>query len=94
MRAACAPWLSTEVLSAVVKTLVESVAVKPQVPVDVMVTALKVATPATATAAAVPPRVQPAEGVSVTVSIAPVPLDTTLPYVSSIETLKVVNTAD
>jgi hypothetical protein len=76
----------------VVKALEESVAVRVQEPVDVIVSALKVATPATATAVVVPPRVQ-AE-VSATVSTSPVPDVSTLPYKSSTDTLKVVKTAD
>jgi LysM repeat protein len=76
----------------VVKTLVESVAVRVQEPVDVIMSALKVATPAAATADVVPPRVQ--VEVSTTVSVFPVPVVSTLPYTSSTDTLKVVKTAD
>jgi hypothetical protein len=76
----------------VVKTREESVAVRVQEPVDVMVNALKVATPAAATADVVPPKVQ--LEVSATVSAFPVPAVSTLPYTSSTDTLKVVKTAD
>jgi hypothetical protein len=70
-----------------------SVAVKVQDPSDVIVTALNVATPATAAALSVPPIVQPVDPVSTTVSVEFVPVVSTLPYVSSTETLKVANTA-
>jgi hypothetical protein len=55
-----------------------------------MVSALKVATPATATAVVVPPRVH--GDVIAMVSVAPVPEVTTLPLTSSTEALKAVST--
>jgi hypothetical protein len=76
----------------VVSVRVPSVAVSVQEPVEAIVTALKVATPAAATADTVPPRVQ--VDVSATVSVDPVPEVSTLPYTSSTDTLKVVKTAD
>jgi len=82
------------VLAAVVKVRDESVAVSVQEPVEVMVRALNVATPAAATALSVPLRVQPADAVSAIVSVAPVPNVSTLPYMSSTETLKVARTAE
>jgi len=77
-RAACAPWLSTAVLAAGVNVRVESVAVNVQEPLDVIVAALNVATPAAATALSVPPRLQPVDPVSTIVSVAPVPDVSTL----------------
>jgi hypothetical protein len=80
----------TNVLVAVVRFLEVSAAVRVQeVPVS-MASALKVATPATAVATAVPPRAH--EDVMVTESVAPVPVVTTLPNVSSTETLKIART--
>src|ERR1019366_2555821 len=80
------------VLAPVVNVRVESVAVNVQEPVDVIVAKLNVATPATATALSVPPRVQPVDPVSTIASVAPVPVVSTLPYASSTETLKGVTT--
>jgi len=75
---------------AAVSVLAESVAVSTQAPVTLTLSALKVATPAAATAATVPPS---AHGdVIVMVSVAPVPEVTTLLLTSSTETLKVVST--
>lgn len=65
-----------------------------QEPSDVIVAALNVATPATATALSVPPRVQPVDAVSATVSDAYVPVVSTLPNRSVTETLKGATTAD
>jgi hypothetical protein len=93
--AAWGPWLSTAELTPVVTVLEASVAVRAQEPVEVMVRALKEATPATATADAVPPMVQPeVDVVIVTVSVEPVPVRSTLPRESSTETLNVVKAAD
>jgi len=71
---------------AVVSVRVVSVAVSTHEPVSVNVSAVKVATPATALALAVPPRVQVDE--IVTISVAPVPVASTLPKASSTETAK------
>jgi len=82
-----APWatrLSTALLVAVVRTLEELVAVSVHVPAELMTSDVNVATPATAVAVAVPPRVQ--VDVMVTESLEPLPLVTTLPYASSAET--------
>lgn len=81
-------------LAAVVKVCEESVAVSVQEPVDVIVSALKVATPATATTLVVPPKVQPVDEVNAMVSVALVPAVSTLPYASSTETLKGAKTAE
>jgi hypothetical protein len=67
----------TNVLVAVVRFREVSAAMRVQAPVEVISSALKVATPATAVAVAVLPRVH-AE-VMVTESVAPVPVATTLP---------------
>jgi hypothetical protein len=76
------------VLVAVVRAREESVAVRVQLPVLVIVTALKVATPPAAVTESVPPRVQPE--VRAMVSPDPAPVVTTLPYWSSTETAKLV----
>jgi hypothetical protein len=81
----------TDVLVAVVSEREESVAASVHALAVSMSSALKVATPATAGALAVPPRAH-AE-VMVTTSVAPVPVEITLPKVSSTETLKVVSGA-
>ncbi|HEY5267042.1 MAG TPA: hypothetical protein VIJ40_09535 [Acidimicrobiales bacterium] len=81
----------TDVLAAVVSVLEVSLAVRVQAPVSLIASALNVATPATAVAAAVPPRLH--ADVMVTLSVAPVPEVTTLPYVSSTETLNVARVA-
>lgn len=60
-----------------VKVLVESVAMRAQEPVDVISSAANVATPAAATAVAVPPSVQ--VDVIVTVSVELIPVVSTLP---------------
>jgi hypothetical protein len=89
---AAAPTLTaTDALVAVVRVLEVSVAVRVQAPVELITSALKVATPAAAVAVAVPPRVH--EDEMVTASVAPVPVVITLPYVSSTETLKVARDA-
>ena len=75
------------VCAAVVSVLVESVAVSTQVPVTLMVRALKVATPATPMTDVVPPRVH--VDVITIVSVDPVPVVTTLPLTSSTETANV-----
>jgi hypothetical protein len=68
------------VLSAVVKVLEESVAVRPQAPVDVISRALNDATPATANAVVVPPSVHPVVVVDIVISsVEPVPVVSTLP---------------
>jgi hypothetical protein len=67
------------------RVLVESVAVRTQEPVTLMLRALKVATPPEAAADVVPPRVH--GEVIVTVSVDPVPVVTALPFASSIDTL-------
>jgi hypothetical protein len=82
------------VLAAWVIVRVESVAVNVQAPVEVIVTALNVATPAAATALKVPPMVQPVEAVSTTVSVEPVPEPSTYPRASSTETLNAVKAVD
>jgi hypothetical protein len=64
-------------LVAVVRFLEVSVAVRVHEPVELISSALKVATPATAVAIAVPPRVH--EDVIVTLSVPPVPVGITLP---------------
>jgi hypothetical protein len=76
-RTAWAPWLSVALLIAVVRFLEMSAAVRVQAPVEVISSALKVATPATAVAVEVPPRVH--ADVMVVESVAPVPVVTTLP---------------
>jgi hypothetical protein len=75
---------------AAVSVLEASVAVSTQAPVTLMVSALKVATPAMATAVVVPPRVH--GDVIAIVSVAPVPEVTTLPLTSSTEALKTAST--
>jgi hypothetical protein len=77
LRTACVPWLSVALLVAVVRFLEVSVAVRVHEPVELISSALKVATPATAVAIAVPPRVH--EDVIVTLSVPPVPVGITLP---------------
>jgi hypothetical protein len=71
----------------VVSVLEESVAVSTQVPVALMLKALKVAVPAAATPVVVPPRVQ--FDVMVIVSVDPVPAVTGFALTSSTETLNV-----
>jgi hypothetical protein len=77
IRAAWVPWLSVALLVAVVRFLEVSVAVRVHEPVELISSALKVATPATAVAVVVPPRVH--EDVMVAASVAPVPVVITLP---------------
>ena len=79
-------------LVAVVMDLVESVAVKVQLVPLLMVTALKVATPLAAVAVSVPPKVH--DEVRVIESAAPVlPFVSTLPFASSIDTVKLASVA-
>jgi hypothetical protein len=81
---------TVEVAVAATSVLVVSVAVSTHAPVTPMVSALKVATPAKATAVVVPPRVH-GEVIAIE-SPLPIPKVTTLPLASSTETLKVVST--
>jgi hypothetical protein len=75
---AAAPALTaTNVLVAVVRFLEASVAVRGHEPVELISSALKVVTPATAVAVAMPPRVH--EDVMVTESVAPAPVVIRLP---------------
>ncbi|HEY5104511.1 MAG TPA: hypothetical protein VII65_05640, partial [Acidimicrobiales bacterium] len=87
-----APGLTvTDVLVAVVRFLDVSFPVRVQAPVSFILSALNVATPATAVVVTVPPRVHADE--IVTVSTAPVPVVSTLPNVSSTVTLNVARSA-
>jgi len=79
------------VAAAVVSTLVESVAVRTQTPVLLIESKLKVATPAMAAPVVVPPIVHGDAAVMVMTSFVPVPEVSTLPLVSSTDTLNVVN---
>lgn len=81
----------TDVLVAVVRFLDVSLPVRVQAPVSSIMSALNVATPATAVAVTVPPRVHADE--IVMVSTAPVPVVSTLPNVSSTVTLNVARAA-
>jgi hypothetical protein len=76
----------------VVNVWVLSVAVRVQEPSEVIVSALKVATPATAATEVVPPSVH--VEVIATTSAAFVPVVATLPYGSVMETLKGASTAE
>jgi hypothetical protein len=81
----------TDVLVAGVRFLDVSLPVRLQAPVSLIISALNVATPATAVAVTVPPRVHVDE--IVMVSTAPVPVVSTLPNVSSTVTLNVARVA-
>jgi hypothetical protein len=74
---------------AVIKLFVESDAMRMQLPVWLIVTALKVATPATSACDVLPPSAQ--DELRPTVSAVSVPEVTTLLNWSSLETLNVVN---
>lgn len=83
----------TEVVcAAAVSVRVESVAVSTHVPVALMLSALKVATPAAATPVVVPPSAQ-FEVIAI-VSVDPVPEVTTFPFTSSTAALNVARTVE
>jgi hypothetical protein len=84
LRALWALRLSMALLVAVVRFREVSVTVRVHVAGELMTRAENVATPATDVAVAVPPRMQ--EEVIVSESLAPLPVVTTLPNVSSTET--------